>query len=184
MCYFQGYTSLCVISRGYTSLCVISRGYGSLCVISRVIPHYVLFPGVIARSGYWLVYWRPHHLNQVKDLTSHLPSAIGAAVVEVHSPSPSVSQSLTLFIELGLFLVHGYLLLDFFLCCGCVQLQIWWKVENVVLSCLHLVFLFAVYRRLSCFSLVLPSLPQVSSCYIIISPLYFSLFLIFQDNSL
>ena len=40
--------------------------------------------GVIGRSAYWLVYWLPRHSRLEKaELTTHLPDAVGGAVVEV-----------------------------------------------------------------------------------------------------
>lgn len=38
--------------------------------------------GVVARSCYWLAYWRPKHLNQETYFSHHLPPAIGGAAVE------------------------------------------------------------------------------------------------------
>ena len=40
--------------------------------------------GVIVRSCYWLVYWRPKHLDDEHgSFGDELPSAIGAVVIEV-----------------------------------------------------------------------------------------------------
>ena len=45
--------------------------------------HTPLHSGVIARSVYWLAYWRRLHLNQEANFADHLAPAIGGAVVEV-----------------------------------------------------------------------------------------------------
>ena len=45
--------------------------------------HTSLHSGVIARSVYWLAYWRRLHLNQEANFADHLAPAIGGAVVEV-----------------------------------------------------------------------------------------------------
>lgn len=127
-----------------------------------------MFAGVIGRSAYWIVYWHPRHLNQQTDFTSHLPAAVGGAVVEVGVWFASyfygciVCFPVILFAELGVLLVSGYLLLDILLRCGRLQLQAWWEVEIMLLPMLHMVLLLSLHGRLCCLSLVLPSLPQVS----------------------
>ena len=40
---------------------------------------------------------------------------------------------------LGLLLVPCHLLLDFLLCCGCLQLQAWWKMATLLLPLFHVV---------------------------------------------
>ena len=45
--------------------------------------HTPLHSGVIARSVYWLAYWRQLHLNQEANFADHLAPAIAGAVIEV-----------------------------------------------------------------------------------------------------
>ena len=65
-------------------------------------------------------------------------------------------------VALGFLLVPGYLLLDFLLCCGRVQLQIRWKMASLLFPLLHVVLL----RRLchwKCSVVVgVPTIPQVA----------------------
>lgn len=44
----------------------------------------IAYIGVIGRSAYWLTYWRPRHISQLKNFSDHLPPAVGASVVEVY----------------------------------------------------------------------------------------------------
>ncbi len=55
----------------------------ALCVLQSIsCGQLSLPPGVIARSCYWLVFWRLRHLNKETDFSDHLASAIVGAVVE------------------------------------------------------------------------------------------------------
>ncbi len=80
---------------------------GLVLEIRSSVNHLFHVSGVIGRSGYWLAYWRPYHLNQEKDFTSHMASAVGGAVVEVGISLPvirgAINAVLSLCLRIGFF---------------------------------------------------------------------------------